>query len=331
MSWNLLGHEWAETLLREHLQRDELRHAYLITGAPGTGRRSLALELAKAVNCLKPPSPGEFCDECRVCKQINKLQQPDLSIIEPEVEGAMIKVDQVREVQHSLSLAPFEARYRVALLRNFHLANANAQNALLKTLEEAPRQVILLLTADSAENVLPTIASRCEILRLRPLSVPALEQALQERWNFNPEDARLFAHLAAGRVGKAISLAADRAGLEQRKSWLDDYIHLFGLNIRERFALTDSISRSRDLLRPELQTWLTYTRDLFLVSTSASTPLTNIDREQEIRQLASALDCQSVLEIMKSLQFSLEALDQNANLKLLVDNLLLDLPVIESL
>ena len=329
MSWNLLGHEWAESLLSEHLQHDELRHAYLFTGAPGTGRRSLALELAKAVNCLKPPSLGEFCDECRICRQINKLQQPDLSIIEPEVEGAMIKVDQVREVQHSLSLAPFEARYRVALLRNFHLANANAQNALLKTLEEAPRQVILLLTADSAENVLPTIASRCEILRLRPLSVTALQQALADRWNFNATDARLFAHLSAGRVGKAISLAADKDGLEQRKGWLDDFVHLFGLSIRERFVLTDSISRSRDLLRPELQTWLTYARDLFLTSTDASTPLTNIDRKEEIQQLASTLGSKPVLQIMKALQFSLESLDQNANLKLRVDNLLLDLPSVQ--
>lgn len=326
MSWNLLGHEWAESLLREHIQRDELRHAYLFTGAPGTGRRSLALELAKAVNCQKPPSPGEYCDDCRVCKQINKLQQPDLSIVEAEAEGAMIKVDQVRELQHSLSLAPFEARYRVALLRNFHLANANAQNALLKTLEEAPRQVILLVTADSAENVLPTIASRCEILRLRPLAVPALEQALVQRWSFINEDARLYAHLAGGRVGRAISLAADSNAQELRKNWLDDLVRLFGLNIRDRFALTDSISRSRDQLRPELQNWLTYARDLFLVSTDTSTPLTNIDREGEIRQLASRLGPDAILGLMKSLQFSLEALDQNANLKLLVDNLLLDLP-----
>lgn len=124
----------------------------------------------------------------------------------------------------------------------------------------------------------------------------------------------------------AVSLASDKDAIEQRKNWLDDFVRLFGLNIRDRFALTDSICHNRDLLRPELQTWLTYARDLFLVSSNTSTPLTNIDRELEIKQLASNLGSEAILQLMKALQFSLEALDQNANLKLLVDNLLLELP-----
>ncbi len=116
------------------------------------------------------------------------MQQADLHIVAPETEGGMIKVDQIRDLQRSLILSPYEAKYRIALLLNFHQANANAQNALLKTLEEAPRKVILLLTADSAESLLPTISSRCEILRLRPTGIDSLAAALEERWQVSPAE-----------------------------------------------------------------------------------------------------------------------------------------------
>jgi len=326
MSWNLFGHEWAEQLLAQHIRHGDLRHAYLITGAPGVGRRSLALELAKAVNCQNPPSPGEFCDECRVCRQLSRLQQPDLSVVESETEGAMIKVDQVRQLQHSLSLAPYEARYRIALLLNFQLANANAQNALLKTLEEAPRQVILILTADSAENLLPTISSRCEILRLRPLPVEIHERALIERWKFSPQDAHLFAHLSGGRPGIALNLIADKPALEKRSAWLDDLVHLFDMNLRERFAYSESINRARDPLRSEMQTWLAYLRDLYLIRSGSDAPLTNIDRSAELAQLSSFFSLQQILSAMEAIQNSLEALELSANLRLLTDSLMLDLP-----
>lgn len=326
----MIGHEWAEQLLAQHICHGDLRHAYLITGSPGTGRRSLAIELAKAVNCLNPPAPGDFCDECRACKQLSKLQQPDLSIVESESEGAMIKVDQVRQLQHSLSLAPYEAKYRVALLRNFQLANASAQNALLKTLEEAPQKVILILTADSAENLLPTIASRCEILRLRPLPIEALERALVERWSFTEQDANLYAHLSGGRPGLALGLSADKAALERRAHWLDDLVHLFDMNLRQRFVYSETINRVKDLLRMELQTWMTYMRDLYLVRSGSDSPLTNIDRRSELEQISASLTQSTILDTISAMQNALEAIELNANLRLATDVLMLEIPVANS-
>ena len=153
----------------------------------------------------------------------------------------MIKVDQVRALQRSLSLTPYEARYRIALLLNFQSANANAQNALLKTLEEAPRQVILLLTADAPENLLPTIASRCEILRLRPVAVEVLEEALRTRWQLEPERARLLASLSNGRAGLALRMAADPSLLEKRAGQVEEFLRLLPLNRRERFAAAEAL------------------------------------------------------------------------------------------
>ena len=177
-NWNLLGHEWAVDMLRQHVARGDIRHAYLLSGSPGIGKRTLALRLAQALNCEKPISAGTPCFTCRTCKQIDSMAHPDLTIIQAETEGGTLKVEQVRDIQRTLNLKPYQSQYRVAIFLRFHEANANAANALLKTLEEAPSHAILILTAENPEQLLPTINSRCEILRLRPLPIEAITNDL---------------------------------------------------------------------------------------------------------------------------------------------------------
>lgn len=331
MSWNLIGHEWAERLFQQHILNDDVRHAYLITGAPGTGRRSLALEFACALNCNNPPSPGEFCGECRPCSQILKMQQADLSVIQPETEGGMIKVEQIRNLQHSLSLSPYEVKYRVALLLNFQQANANAQNALLKTLEEAPRQVVLFLTADSAENLLPTIASRCEILRLHPVSVKKAGETLESRWQIPAQTANLCAHLAGGRLGMAVQLARDPEQLEKRTRLLDDFIRLLPLSRRDRFAYVDTLPRNRDEIRFTLQIWYTYGRDMLMLANHSNSEITNFNRGEELAQLTQNISPATALQVVNSIDSALESLDANGHARLLMDVFCLDLPKIETI
>jgi DNA polymerase-3 subunit delta' len=326
MSWDLLGHSWAEKLLQKHIANNEVRHAYLFTGAPGIGRRSLALAFTRALNCTQPPAPGEFCGVCRICKQTEKMQQPDLSIITPEEEGGAIKVGQIRNLQHSLALTPYEAKYRIALLLNFQFANANAQNALLKTLEEAPRQVILLLTADSTDALLPTISSRCEILRLRPVPVNLLESELKSRWHLADDDARLYAHISGGRTGLALQMAHDPEIMEKRKTWADEFFRLLPLNRRDRFAAADALTRSRDQLRLTLQVWLSLARDLLLTSHGLEDKLTNLDYASEIKSTAISSSADQALDMVNEIVTTLDDLELNANLRLLLDNLLLKIP-----
>ena len=220
MDWQILGHEWAAQILQKHIAQNSVRHAYLFSGAPGIGRRSLAMRFAQAINCIQPPQPGIPCGVCRLCTQIEKGQQPDLAIVESAEDSSTIKVDQIRELQRSLSLSPYEAKYRVAILKNFQEANASAQNALLKTLEEAPEKVILILTTDAVENLLPTIISRCEVLRLRPMPVEDLAQALEEKWESDPDLAFELAHLTNGRIGLSRQYLKQPERVEEPPSWV---------------------------------------------------------------------------------------------------------------
>jgi DNA polymerase-3 subunit delta' len=325
LTWSIRGHDWAVNLLRGHLSSGDVRHAYLFTGPPGVGRRTLAVQFAQALNCLNPPAVGEFCGQCRICRQTAALQHSDLSILQAEKEGGVLKVEQVREAQHALSLTPYEARYRVALLLRFQEANPNAQNALLKTLEEAPQQVILLLTADSAESLLPTIVSRCEVLRLRPMPLDGLQQELESR-QMTPADARLLAHLSAGRLGYALRLKDDVGQLEQRRAFIEDLMNMLGANIRERFTYAEAIARDREAVRQAYQVWLSFWRDLMLRCASPELPLVNLDMEVEIANLARQIDLPAARSQVSALERSIARLDGNLNARLLTEVLLMDWP-----
>lgn len=328
MGWNITGHEWAARLLQSHITSGEVRHAYLFTGPSGVGRRTLALQFAQALNCLQPPAPGDFCGVCRTCRQIAAMQHSDLSIVQAEKEGGVLKVENIRDVQHVLSLLPYESRYRVALFLRFQEANPSAQNALLKTLEEAPRKVILLLTADSAESLLPTIVSRCEVLRLRPMPLKRLQSELEQK-EINPEDAHLLAHLSGGRLGYALRLKDDPNQMDQRRAYIEDLMNLLASTRRDRFSYAETMSKDREALREAYQVWLSFWRDLMLHRASADLPLVNLDMETEIDQLTQQIDLPVICARISDLEQGITRLDGNLNARLLTEVLLLDWPYLQ--
>jgi DNA polymerase-3 subunit delta' len=331
MDWNILGHVWAAGMLQQHIIRSRLCHAYLLCGPVGVGRRTLGLRFAQALNCTQPPEPGQFCGQCRSCQQTWRMEQTDLSIIRRRNDKKDILIDQVREVQHSLSLMPYEAAYRVALLLDFDNATANAQNAILKTLEEAPPRVILVLTADSVESLLPTIVSRCEVLRLRPTALEDLAGALHVRWGLEGPNAGILAHLAGGRVGIALRLHQDPSLLEAHNGWVQDVITLIHASKKVRFGYVEKNikRREREDIRRIVETWLSFLRDVFLKAIGSGAALINLAWEKQIHELAEKLGPAEAYRMVADLEQGLVRLDTtNANTQLLVEVLLLDWPKI---
>lgn len=326
MSWNLLGHEWAETLLKEQIAHATLRHAYLLSGAEGVGRRTLALRLAQAINCPQPAAPGEPCRTCRTCRQIEAMQHPDLGVVQAEEGGSTLKVDQVRELLYSLALRPYDARYRVALLLRFEQAHNAAANALLKTLEEPPSNVVIILTADSPEGLLPTIVSRCSVLRLRPSPLEALQTWLEREHGLPAEQARALAHVSGGRTGQALRLQRSPELYAEYASRVQDLQKLLQAGQVQRFAYAKSISEKRTVVRELLQVWLSFWRDVLLTSLGSRAPLVNLEHAPAIQALAAALPPETIQRTVEAHQRTIDLLERNANLRLALEVLMLDLP-----
>ena len=321
-------------MLKQHLTRDSVRHAYLFTGPRGLGRRTLALRFAQALNCPNPVAPGEPCRKCKTCQQIERMQYADLAVVQAEKEGGTLKVEQIRAVRQSLVLKPYQGKYRLALFLRFQEASPNAANALLKTLEEAPAHAILILTADTAEQLLPTIPSRCEILRLRPLPVEAVEAYLKEH-GAEAESARLLAHISAGRPGYALHMLEDKDALKFRADTLDDVISLLKSNRRDRFAYAEKLTerKKRDAeaegrFRETLLLWLSFWRDVLLRNAGSESPLVNVDYANAVDTLAAKLTLPDARKLVSDAQGAIDKLERNVNARLLAEVTLLDWPMI---
>src|SRR5829696_7805453 len=307
-NWNLIGHEWAVDMLKKHILNGTTRHAYLFAGPPGLGRRTLAFRLAQALNCQTPVEAGIPCGQCRDCKQIEAMQHADLTVIQADSEGGTMKVDQIREARRTLTLKPYQANYRVALFLRFQEANDNAANALLKILEEAPSYAVLILTADNPEQLLPTIVSRCEVLRLRPLNIEEVQKALESR-GLEMGKAKLIAHISGGRFGYALRLLANESLLERREERLNDLQTLMAASRVEKFAYAEKLSKDKESMRQAILIWLSYWRDVMLRSAQARTPLVNVDRNVEIEDLAGRLDLSGARQVVSGLESVLEKME----------------------
>ena len=324
-NWDMIGHEWAVDMLKKHIVNETMRHAYLFCGPPGLGRRTLALRFAQALNCTTPTDAGIPCGTCRDCKGIESMQHADLSIIQAESEGGILKVDQIREMRKTMVLKPYMSKFRVAIFLRFHEANDNAANALLKTLEEAPSYAVLILTADTPEQLLPTIVSRCEVLRLRPSSIEVVIKDLESS-GVDGSQAHLAAHISGGRPGYARRLVEDDALLDVREERLNDLLTLLSASRVEKFSYADKLARNKDAMRQAITFWLSYWRDIMLRTAQAEISLVNVDRNVEIEDLAGNVDLSTSRKVVDDLENALEKMDRNVNPRLLAEVLLLDLP-----
>ena len=330
MSWKIFGHEGAIAYLKEQCKPTHTRHAYLITGPEGVGRLTLAKAFVKALNCQNPPAENEYCDACIACRQIEAEAWADLSILRPTENARDIKIDQVRQMQQSLALAPYQSQWRVIIIPDFQMATVAASNALLKSLEEPPARAIIILTADARENLLETIASRCSLLRLRPLDVQKCAEVLQRQRDLPADDAKRLAHLSGGRVGTAIRFAQDESQLEQYEDALAQLLDVFPQSKRARLQYVETLSKSkgnqRQIISQLLSIWLTFWRDLLIAQSQAGLPLVNLRHESTIKSLATQLDLSHIKSALQAHEKGLDQIDANVNSRLVLENILLNIP-----
>jgi DNA polymerase-3 subunit delta' len=322
-NWGMIGHEWAVELLASRLASERASHAYLFTGPGQIGKSTLAIRFAQAMNCTDPVNGSLPCGKCRACDLIGRGIHPDVQVISPE--GKSIKIEVIRELQQSLALRPYEARFRVAILPDMQLATDHAADALLKTLEEPPASTRLLLTSDVSESLLPTIVSRCQVIPLRPVAAETLAAALTLRHHLDQQEAAMLAALSGGRPGWAISAIENPELLKNRAEIVNALLAVLNEKRVGRFNYSEEIANHPEL-QLILEIWQSWWRDVLLLVEGSSVTPVNIDRQEDLESISFQVSPEEARRALMAVRRTIEALGKNANTRLALDVMLLEMP-----
>lgn len=322
MQWdNIIGQPNAVSLCKAMLSSGKLPHALLFTGPAGIGKSMTAQLLAGGILCTDNHSKP--CGQCQSCLLYDRSAHPDFTLIRPD--GAAVKIDQIRAVQHFASLAPSVSPGRVCLIEDAELMTVQAANSLLKLLEEPPPGFVFILVAGTLKPLLPTILSRCRQIRFQPLPVEELELALVNK-GFNPEAAMVAARLSGGRMGRALTLLEPQ-GLAAR----DMAVHLFdSLQNKDMTAVWDQATKLDSLETKELLTTLDFFlylfRDVLMIAGGYSQQLIyNIDLGQQLAKWAPDWSEGRSLAAITAVKDTIRAIGGNANTRLAIEELLIKL------
>lgn len=313
----ILGHDRPLRLIRRALEAGRLPHALLFSGPGGVGKRTVARELGKALNCAGEAGRDacDACPSCRLAARGERGEHPDILIVEPA--GRSLKIDQIREVERHAALSPYAGQRRVAIVDAAEAMTQQAQNAFLKTLEEPPGGAVLILVSAAPTALLPTIRSRCQEVRFGSLPDDVVV-ALLAGGGLGEDDARRAAVLGGGSVGQA-RLWAERFPLARQEEVLQGTwasLASPGRALAWAKQLADEFKGKRDLVPWALQLLGAWARDLASPAAGDGSPSSVVlGRDRVSRQAA--------LTFYAAVARAQEALESNVNLQLALDAMLL--------
>jgi DNA polymerase-3 subunit delta' len=335
------GHARTVGLISRAIAADSLPPSLVFAGPEGVGKRRVAIAVAQALNCASPVHgdaatdlPLDACGACTSCLRIGRGVHPDVMTVVPEEGRTTVTIEQVRALNEQVAYRPFEARRRVVILNDAaDVLLGPAQNALLKTLEEPPSGTVFILITARPEGLLPTVRSRCPLVRFGALSVEEVAAYLEEEAGFDAADAGARAAVSDGSIG--IAIAADdltdaRQGAHRvlehlsrpadARSRLDAARHIVGKGGKGRAA------GERDSLAVHLRLLHGLLRDIGLLSTRADArALAHADLQPALTGLVPAFQGARLDGAFTAIDRALGALDRNASPKIVADWLVLQL------
>jgi DNA polymerase-3 subunit delta' len=331
--WQVVGHEWAVDVLSASLAAGRASHAYLFAGPPSVGKLTLALNLAQAVNCLQQDTP---CQQCESCHRIKNGTHPDVHLVDLHYQALLrdesdsdqkeLRIDTIRSISQQAGLKPFQGRHKVFIISDAETMNIQAANSLLKTLEEPPAHVMLILTTTDSRLLPPTIVSRCQILGLRLVPTEVIESELRDRHGLGAAQASAVARMSGGRIGWAIDMARDMSALDRRGESMRQLAGLSKMARLDQLDFAQELARDRSRTRDVLDLWLAWWRDLLLVKGGHPQMIGNVDLAQMLEQDARTYELRDIAAFIGSILSTLRQLEKNVDPRLALEVLMLNLP-----
>ncbi|MFH1478700.1 MAG: DNA polymerase III subunit delta' [Candidatus Omnitrophota bacterium] len=316
---NIIEQPTAIKTILNMIEKDEAAGSYLFLGPDGTGKRTFAMEFAKVLNCEDVSKDGS-CDECVSCKKIIKGNHPDVFDIIPEGPSRSIKIDKARDIIYQASLKPYEAKKRFFIINNAESLTIEAQNALLKILEEPPLNHILILTASNVMGILPTVVSRCKVIKFNLIKKNRIREFLVER-GFEEKEAVLFSHMSLGSLGKAV-LFKDKDLISKRDQVLNDFFFKKSAILKEASLK----AMDKEGVEEALYILLSWYRDLLVAKfTKDKEGLLNIDRSEEIISYADRFKKEALEKNISNIVDTITFIRKNVNPKIALFNMAIEL------
>ena len=309
MQNSIIGHQQIIEQLQRTVASGRIAGAYLFVGPTGLGKETVARYFAQLIFCQQEAQPPVVCGTCLACRKIDSGNHPDLQFIRPE--GSLLKIGQIRELQRQVIYQPLEASRKIYILTDVDRMNPEAENCLLKTLEEPPASSVLILLTSNVQALLPTTRSRCQILQFHPMPTQELAEILINQFSVAPEQATTLAIAADGAIGKALTqLEKGDTRTEEVPEILKETNRLAAFRLAENF-------KDNPETLGELVTW--YRDLLFLQQGAPSELITHIYSLEELRAIVpyySRLRIQQAIQTVFDTKSLLENTNTNATLAL---------------
>ena len=318
---NIIGHERIISYFKNAITMDKVSHAYILNGPDKSGKMMLAEAFAAALQCEL--GGEEPCGNCRSCRQAEGRNQPDIIYVTHEKPNTISVDDIRRQINDDIVIKPYSSRYKVYLVDEAEKMNVQAQNALLKTIEEPPSYAVILLVTDNADGFLPTILSRCVRLDLKAAADEKIRTYLVQKKQIPGDKADICVAFAQGNVGKAIQLSESEDFNEIKNSALQLLKRIKDIDLYEMTQAVKHITEYKLEINDYFDLMLIWYRDVLLYKATADVNrLVFRDEIYSIKKAASQSSYEGIEVILKALDKAKVRVRANVNFELLMDLLL---------
>lgn len=316
----IIGHDMIKQYFKKSMMADKVSHSYIFEGPYGVGKRMMAKELAKVLLCESENKP---CGICKSCKMVEAGTHPDINSVKKDTK--VTKIDTIREqVIKFMEIKPYVGKYKIVIIEEADTLNTEGQNAMLKTIEEPPAYGIIILVTQNLASLLPTIKSRCIHIRFSPLAPEAIKTFLSSH-QIPAHEIDVYTQFCEGSIGRAQQLIQDEVFLTLRKESIGYLTALNKANLIEMYQLVKTICDQKEQIIDILYFWELWYRDLAIAKNISTDNFYYLDYKSQLLDIAHKLTYNKISSNLEQIKQAKQALGQNVNTTLIIENLLLKL------